>query len=94
MSQPSIRLLDADGVAITLSLQDNGSVQLYEQDLSPSASVFGSDEVERWLTIKPEGKDRLILALLQQAYQGDSHTFSKLRDLFDKHKIPYESFTQ
>jgi len=95
MSEQSLSttLYDADGIEISVRIPSDGNVELYEQDFSPSANVFGSDELECWLTIMPEGKDQLILALLNQSYQGDSRTLSKLRDLLDVHKITYKLFT-
>lgn len=72
--------------------EPHGPLILDEEDSTPAAGAFGGD-LERHLIIPPESKDAVLLALLEQAYRGDSSTFSRLRELMDAKQIPYKSFT-
>lgn len=79
-------------VYIDVNLQENGSI-IFAEEASGSAAAPMGDSLERWITIPAESKDALLFALLQQAYQGDSQTFSKLRALMDAKQIPYSPFS-
>ncbi len=81
-------------VSIDVTLQGNGEVVFAEEASgSAAAPMSGGSSYERWISIPAASKDALLFALLQQAYQGDSHTFSKIRELMDAKGIRYSTFS-
>ncbi len=93
-SPKRIRLFQHDNGAtlctIDLSILPDGSLQLSNYDLGEAPQQFvGHDDYEYSVTVPPEHKDRLLLALLKAKYDGDGLASSHFSALLDTEKIPY-----
>lgn len=93
-SPERIRLFQHEGGStfstIDLSILLDGSLQLSNYDLGEVPQQFvGYDDYEYSVTVAPEHKDRLLLALLKARFDGDGMASSHFRALLDTEQIPY-----
>jgi hypothetical protein len=55
--------------------------------------LFGDSEYEYFLSIKAPHKDRLLLALIEKVYKGNSQVITEIQELLASKSIPCELFT-
>jgi hypothetical protein len=89
-----VRLCESRGstsVFIDAEITDDGSLQLSGQDVGEApAKWWGDDDYEYWVHVRPENKDRVLLALLEKLYAGNSRADTEFADLLKAKGIPYE----
>ena len=89
-----IKLVSQGGptsIYIDVRINENGDLLFSGQDLGEAPEeVFGDSDYEYWLTIPAVEKDRMLLALIEKHYGGDSSVISTLKDLMESKKIPCE----
>ena len=92
MNEP-IKLVSQGGatsIHIDMRLKENGDLLFSGQDIGDAPEeIFGSSDYEYWLTVPAAEKDRLLLALLEKHYGGDSCVISSLRELMKSKDIPH-----
>jgi len=66
-------------IIIHAEITDAGALHVSGQDFGPGASMVG-DETEYIASVRKEDKDRLLLALIERLYGGDTHA---VRDFYD-----------
>jgi len=90
----SIRLCAHRGpisIFIDAAILDNGDLQLSGVDVAePPLEIFGDSDYEYWVTVPREHKDRLLLELLRQLYQGDCSADGKLTAILEAKGIPHK----
>ncbi|NHJ12924.1 MAG: hypothetical protein EAX95_04570 [Candidatus Thorarchaeota archaeon] len=78
-------------VFIDAEINDEGSLVLSGQDVGEAPEKhFGDSDYEYWVVVKEEQKDRVILALIEKTYGGNSKAVSEFMDLMKSKGIPYE----
>ncbi len=68
-------LLLAGGLAV---FARGGDLHVNQEDSGPGASMTGADEAEYIAAIVKENKDRLLLALLEAHYGGNTNVLPRL----------------
>ena len=93
MTEP-VNLIDQKGstsIHIDVRIKDNGDLLFSGQDIGEAPQeIFGDSDYEYWLTVPAAEKDRLLLALIEKHYGGNSSVISQLRELLESKKIPCE----
>ena len=81
-------------IYIDVRIDKNGDLLISGQDVGEAPEeVFGDSDYEYWLTIPAVEKDRMLLALIEKHYGGDSSVISTLKDLMESKKIPCGFFS-
>ena len=92
MNEP-IKLVSQGGstsIHIDMHINENGDLLFSGQDIGEEPEqFFGDSDYEYWLTVPASEKDRLLLALLEKHYGGDSCVMSTLKELLDSKDIPF-----
>ena len=77
-------------IHIDARITEEGDLLLSGQDIGEiPEQFFGDSDYEYWLTVPASEKDRLLLALLEKHYGGDSCVISSLRELMESKDIPH-----
>jgi hypothetical protein len=75
--------------SLTAEIKDDGSVVLSGYDLGPICKAWwDNDDYEFWVTVQPEHKDQLLLALIQQVFGGRSSGVDDFRDFCNAKGVP------
>lgn len=86
MNEP-IKLVSQGGstsIHIDVRIDDNGDLLFSGQDIGDAPEeIFGDSDYEYWLTVPAGEKDRLLLALIEKHYAGNSTVISELRELME-----------
>ena len=76
-------------IHIDMRIQKNGDLLFSGQDIGDAPmEIFGDSDYEYWLTVPAAVKDRLLLAVIEKHYAGDSLVISTLRELMESRDIP------
>jgi hypothetical protein len=91
----SIRLYQHEGGSnfstTDLRIMPDGSLQLSGYDIGEMAQQFvGHEDYEYDMTVAPECKDKLLLALLKAKFGDDSQASGHFRCFLDTENIPYD----
>ncbi len=89
-----VKLCEVQGktsVFIDAEIGEDGGLVISGQDIGEAAEEYwGDSDYEYWLVVPGEEKDRLLLALLEAHYGGDTKLVSKLSDLMKAKGISYK----
>jgi hypothetical protein len=73
-------------------IQPDGTLCLSQWDCGPLCQeVYSHDDVDSELTVAPQDKDALLLALLEAQFGGDSMARSNLEKFMESKGVPYDS---
>ena len=90
MSEP-VKLVSQGGstsIHIDARIEESGDLVISGQDIGDAPEEFFGDlDYEYWLTVPAAEKDRLLLALIEKHYAGDSTVVSALRELMESKHI-------
>ena len=96
MDKP-IKLFSQGGstsIHIDMRLEESGNLIFSGQDLGNAPEeIFGDIDYEYWLTVPAAEKDKLLLALIEKHYAGDSSVISTLREFMESQEIPCSFFS-
>ncbi len=88
-----IRLCEVRGetsIFIDAEITKQGNLLVSGQDVGEAPRRFWGDaDYEYWLQVPAAEKDRVLLALLEACYEGDTQVVSKLRDVLTAAGIPH-----
>jgi len=75
-------------IRIDAEVLESGDVQVTGHDVGKAPrTFFGDSDYKYWLTVPADEKDRLVLALLETLYKGDSEAVSKLHKVLESKAI-------
>ena len=86
LQSPIVKNLHAGALTAILerSGAQNGDLLFFGQDIGEAPEeIFGDLDYEYWLTVPAGEKDRLLLALIEKHYAGNSTVISELRELME-----------
>ena len=90
MNDP-IKLVSQGGstsIHIDMCIDENGDLLLSGQDIGNAPEeIYGDIDYEYWLTVPAAEKDKLLLALIEEHYAGDSMVVTTLRKLMESKLI-------
>lgn len=85
---------EGGSVSVTASLEENGSIDLFDHDIGENARrMFGRDDREYVITIPADETGKLALAMIAESFAADSRATVKLRELCEKNGIRFSVFT-
>jgi hypothetical protein len=74
----------ATSIHIDVRIKENGDLLFSGQDIGKAPEeIFGDLDYEYWLTVPAGEKDRLLLALIEKHYAGNSTVISELREVME-----------
>lgn len=86
-----VRTTGPTSIYIEAEITDDGDLLFSGQDLGDSPrEIFGDSDYEYWLLIKAAHKDALLLALIEEAYAGNSKVISEFQGFLKSKGIPSE----
>lgn len=89
-----IKLVEIKGptsVNINVRIDKNGDLLFSGFDIGEvPMEIFGDADYEYWLRIPAEHKDRVLLALIEKHYTGNSRLISEIRKYLESQGIPCE----
>ena len=92
--QLNVKLYEYRGetsVFIDAEIKEDGTFVLFGQDIGEAPKKhFGDSDYEYWVVVQEEQKDRVLLALMEKAFGGNSKAVSEFMDLMKSKGIPYE----
>lgn len=78
-------------VFIDAEINDQGDLVLSGQDIGKGPEeYFGDSDYEYWAVVKEEQKDRVLIALLEELFGGNSKAVTAFIQLMKSKGIPYE----
>ena len=78
-------------VFIDAEITAEGNLVLSGQDVGKAPQEhWGDSDYEYWLVVKGENKDRVLLALMEKLYTGNTHAITELMGLLKGKNIPYQ----
>ena len=78
-------------VFIDAEIKEDGNLVVSGQDIGEAPKRhFGDSDYEYWAVISKEYKDRVLLALMEEVFSGNSKAVSAFVDLMKAKGIPYE----
>ncbi len=90
----SVRLCESRGptsVFIDAEIAADGNLQISGQDVGDAPRQWwGDSDYEYWVVVKADQKDRVLLALLEKLYAGNSCADSEFMALLKARNIPFE----
>jgi hypothetical protein len=89
-----IRIYESRGdttVLIDVEIAEDGRLEVSGQDLGDAPEKYwGDSDYEYWVSVRTEHKDRLLLALMEKLYGGNSSVVSEFMEFLKSRGIPYE----
>ena len=89
-----IRLYESRGdttVLIDVEIAEDGRLEVSGQDLGDAPEKYwGDSDYEYWVSVRPEHKDWVLLALIERLYGGNSSVVSEFMEFLRSRGIPYE----
>jgi len=89
-----IRLYESRGdttILIDVEIAEDGRLEISGQDLGEAPEKYwGDSDYEYWVSVRPEHKDRVLLALIERLYGGNSTVVSEFMEFLKSRDIPYE----
>ncbi len=78
-------------IFIDAEIKDDGSLVVSGQDIGDAPKEhFGDSDYEYWAVVSEDLKDRVLLALLEEVFGGNSKAVSAFTDLMKSKGIPYK----
>jgi hypothetical protein len=72
-------------------IEDDGALTVWTSDIGEYVEQFwGDTDYEYWVTVSPQHKDLLILALLEKCYTGDAEVVADFKELLETKRIAFE----
>jgi hypothetical protein len=93
-SRTTISLLDTERGGVSMharvAITETGDLELEEQDIGEELErYFGRDEVESWITVSAEDKDKVLLLLMQEVFASDEPPGARFREWLEQREVPY-----
>ena len=80
----------ATSIYIDVGIEESGDLLFSGQDIGDAPQeIFGDLDYEYWLTISGAEKDRVLLALIEKHYGGETSVISIMKELLESKEIPY-----
>ena len=96
MTEP-IKLVSQGGstsIHIDVRIEKNGDLLFSGQDIGDAPEeIFGDLDYEYWLTVPAAEKDKLLLALIEKHYAGNSTVISEMREFMESKQISCAFFS-
>ena len=96
MTKP-IELVNQGGstsIHIDVRIEKNGDLLFSGQDIGDAPEeIFGDLDYEYWLTVPAAEKDKLLLALIEKHYAGNSTVISEMREFMESKQISCAFFS-
>ena len=96
MTKP-IELVNQGGstsIHIDVRIEKNGDLLFSGQDIGDAPEeIFGDLDYEYWLTVPAAEKDKLLLALIEKHYAGNSTVISEMRKFMESKQISCAFFS-
>ena len=96
-NQAWIRLVEQKGettIIIDAGIDESGTLVVTGQDIGAAPKeMFGEADYEYSLEFPEEEKDRLLLALIEHSFTGNSQVISEMMDLAREKGIPWKFHT-
>ena len=96
MTKP-IELVNQGGstsIHIDVRIKKKGDLLFSGQDIGDAPEeIFGDLDYEYWLTVPAAEKDKLLLALIEKHYAGNSTVISEMREFMESKQISCEFFS-
>ena len=94
-TQPkTVRLYEDRGETsrfIYASIAEGGALVVLGQDIGKAPEKWwGDTDYEFWVTVPPEHKDDVLLALIERLYSGNPRTVDEFRGFLSSRGIPSE----
>ncbi len=84
-----VRSRGVTSIYIDVQIKENGDLLFSGQDIGEAPEeIFGDLDYEYWLTVPADAKDKLLLALIEKHYAGNSSVISELREFMESKQIP------
>ena len=81
-------------IHIDVCLKENGDLLFSGQDIGDAPEeIFGDLDYEYWLTVPAAEKDKLLLALIEKHYAGNSTVISEMREFMESKQISCAFFS-
>lgn len=94
MTGKSVEIASQDGVearSVSLTLGDDGSIQMYTSDSGPTAlRTWGKEDYDFWVTVPSEAVAMLAFELLRARFAGRTGATDELRDFCKAASVSYE----
>ena len=91
LSAKLVEYRGSTSVFIDAKIDDDGKFVLSGQDIGDLPEQhFGDSDYEYWVVVPKDQKDRILLALMEKLYHGDSKVISAFMELLKSKGIPYE----
>ena len=89
-----IRLYESRGdttILIDVEIAEDGRLEVSGQDLGEAPEKYwGDSDYEYWVSVRPEHKDWVLLALIEKLFGGSSMADSDFMEFLKSKGIPYE----
>ena len=86
-----VNIQGATSIYIDVRINENGDLLLSGQDIGDAPEeIFGDLDYEYWLTVPAAEKDKLLLALIEKHYAGNSTVISEMKEFLESKQIPCE----
>ena len=96
MTKP-IELVNQGGstsIHIDVRIEKRGDLLFSGQDIGDAPEeIFGDLDYEYWLTVPAAEKDKLLLALIEKHYAGNSTVISEMREFMESKQISCAFFS-
>ena len=96
MTKP-IKLVSQGGstsIYIDVRITEKGDLLFSGQDIGDAPEeIFGDLDYEYWLTVPAAEKDKLLLALIEKHYAGNSTVISEMREFMESKQISCAFFS-
>lgn len=81
----------ATSIYIDVEMTQEGNLLFSGQDIGEAPeSFFGDSDYEYWLMVEEEQKDRVLLALIEKHYSGNTSVITEFQALLKSKDIPSE----
>ena len=93
----TIKLVSQGGstsIYIDVRIKEKGDLLFSGQDIGDAPEeIFGDLDYEYWLTVPAAEKDKLLLALIEKHYAGNSTVISEMREFMESKQISCAFFS-
>lgn len=84
-----VNVQDEQQIHISVEVDEEGDLLFSGQDLGSTVrELFGDSDYEYWLSIQAEEKDRVLLALIEKLYSGNTSVISEFKEFLESKDIP------
>jgi hypothetical protein len=84
-----VRVEGSTSIYIDVEITEEGDLLFSGQDLGDAPrEVFGDSDYEYWLRVNAAEKDKVLIALIEKMYSGNTKVISELMDFLKSRSIP------